>query len=281
MKENRDLYYIAALADGEIKDPSQEQKLRDEIRNNPDLQFEYFVQTSIKNLVSTRLKIAPAPVKVRQRLERKISPKSEKSLTSRLIPEIYFRKPAAFAWGGTLVVILAVVLTLLNLPRVPGYKNFAIEQSGSSNMYIQARHNFENILAGKLAPQFSSDSSEEIRQFFTEQGVAYKTYVPEIKNWKLIGAVVSNDHGEKFAHHVYSTPDGKLVYLFQVDEADIKKKHFLTLTNDLLTYLDSGKCYESTEGSFVTLFTKVKENIFAVVSNGSPDEIENNLCQLN
>ena len=169
MKENRDLYYIAALADGEIKDPSQEQKLRDEIRNNPDLQFEYFVQTSIKNLVSTRLKIAPAPVKVRQRLERKISPRSEKSLTSRLLPEIYFRKPA-FAWGGTLVVILAVVLTLLNLPPVPEYKNFAEEQHGNSNMYVQARHNFENILAGKLKPQFTSDNPEKIRQFFTRAG---------------------------------------------------------------------------------------------------------------
>ncbi len=138
MKENRDLYYIAALADGEIKDPSLEQKLRDEIRNNPDLQFEYFVQTSIKNLVSTRLKVAPAPVKVRQRLERKISPRSEKSLTSRLLPEIYFRKPA-FAWGGTLVVILAVVLTLLNLPPVPEYKNFAVGTAAETQicMYRQ------------------------------------------------------------------------------------------------------------------------------------------------
>jgi len=80
MKENRDLYYIAALADGEIKDPSLERKLRDEIKDDDGLQFEFFVQTSIKNLVSQRLKIAPAPVKVRKRLERKISPDSDKGL---------------------------------------------------------------------------------------------------------------------------------------------------------------------------------------------------------
>lgn len=280
MKENRDLYYIAALADGEINDPTLEKKLRDEISDNPNLQFEYFVQTSIKNLVSTRLKIAPAPVKVRLRLERNISPDRKKSLTSRLLPEIYFRKPA-FAWGGTLAMILAVVLLFLNWPMKPELRNFASEQSGSSNMYIQAKHNFESILAGKLKPQFTSDNPEKIRQFFTEQGVLYKTYVPEIKNWSLVGAVVSTDHGEKFAHHVYSTPDGKLVYLFQVDESEIKKHDFLTLTDDLVKYLNSGNCYESTQGSFVTLLTKVKENIFAVVSNGSPDEIENNLCQLN
>ncbi len=80
MKENRDLYYIAALADGEIKDPSLEQKLRDEIQADAGLQFEFFVQTSIKNLVSQRLKIAPAPVKIKKRLERQISPDSNKGL---------------------------------------------------------------------------------------------------------------------------------------------------------------------------------------------------------
>ncbi len=279
MKENRDLYYIAALTDGEIKDPALEQKLREEIKNNPDLQFEFFVQSSIKNLVSQRLKISPAPDEVRQRLKRKIAPSSNAGLLSRLLPDIYFKKPM-LAWGSSLVIILAVILILLNRTPVPEYKNFAEEQSGSSNMYVQAKHNFEDILAGKLAPQFTSSSPEKIKQFFADQGVEYKTYIPEIKDWKLVGAVVSTDHGEKFAHHVYSTPDGKLVYLFQVDESEIKKHDFLTLTDDLITYLNSGNCYESAEGSFVTLLTKVKENIFAVVSNGSPDEIENNICQL-
>ncbi len=90
MKENRDLYYIAALADGEIKDAGLEQKLRDEIRNNPDLQFEYFVQTSIKKLVSERLKIAPVPAKLKKRIEGNISPASGSDLLSRLLPPNIF-----------------------------------------------------------------------------------------------------------------------------------------------------------------------------------------------
>jgi len=280
MKESRDLYYIAALADGEVKDPSEEKSLRDKIEKDPGLQFEYFVQKSIKRLVSERLNISRVPEKVRIRLERKISPRNRLNPFYKMIPDIYFTKPLA-AWGSTIVLLAAIALIIFNRTPTAEFKNFAFEQSGSGNMYVQAMNNFENILAGKLAPQFVSDDAEKIKEFFKKQGVEYPVYVPEIKDWKLVGAVVSVDHGEKFAHHVYSMSGGKLVYLFQVDETEIKKHNFLTLTDDLVSFLDSGNCYESTKGNLVTLITRVKGNIFAVVSNGSPGEIENNLCQLN
>ncbi len=280
MQENRDTYFIAALIDGEIKDPAEEKRLRDEMEGNADLRFEYFVQSSVKNLVSTRLGISPAPAKVRKKLERKISPASGFKMISKFLPEIYFTRPV-IAWGSAAVLIIAVILLIFNLSPHPVYKNFAAEQKGSTNMYIQARINFKNILTGDLTPQFTSDNPASIMEFFKEKGVRYPTFIPEIKGWHLIGAVVSVDHGEKFAHHVYSTPGGKLVYLFQVKETDIKSHEFLTLTDDLISYLDSGKCYECEDGSLVTLFRKVKGNIFAVVSNDSPVEIENNICQLN
>ena len=280
MKENRELYYIAALVDGEIKDSAEENKLRVKIENNPELQFEYNIQRSIKTLVSERLKLYPAPAKVRKKLERKISPEYKSGFVFNFLPEIFVSRPL-IVWGSSIVLVLAVILIILNRTPQSEYKNFVLEQSGSNNMFIQAGQNFEKILTGKLTPQIASDNPEKIKKFFTEQGVSYPTYIPEINGWKLIGAVVSEDHGKKFAHHVYSTENGKLVYLFQVDEEDIKKFKFLTLTKDLISYLDSGNCYESTENGRVTLMTKLNKNILAVVSNSSKDEIENNLCQIN
>ncbi len=280
MKEKRELYYIAALVDGEIKDSTEENKLRAQIENNPELQFEYYVQRSIKTLVSERLKLNPAPAKVRKKLERKISPEYKSRFVFNFLPEIFISRPL-IVWGSSIVLVLAVILIILNRTPQSEYKNFVLEQSGSDNMFIQARQNFEKILTGKLTPQIASDNPEKIKKFFTEQGVSYPTYIPEIKGWKLIGAVVSEDHGKKFAHHVYSTENGKIVYLFQVDEEDIKKYNYLTLTKDLISYLDSGNCYESTENGRVTLMTKLNKNILAVVSNSSKDEIENNLCQIN
>lgn len=280
MKENRDIYFIAALVDGEIKDNDEKKRLREKIDSDPELKFEYFVQSSVKNLVSDRFRVSPAPLQVRKKLERKIAPAERSGLISKFLPHIYFDNPVV-AWGSTVVLILAVALIMFNRTLPPEYKNFAAEQKGSSNMYIQAVNNFESILAGKLSPQFTSDDPDRIKEFFTEHGVAYTTYVPEIKNWKLVGAVVSADHGQKFAHHVYSIPGGKLVYLFQVDESEVEKHDFLSLTDDLISYLNTGKCYETSQGNLVILLTRVKENIFAVVSNGTPGEIENNFCPLN
>lgn len=277
MKEYRDLYYIAALADGEIKDPAEANKLREEIENNPELKFEYFVQSSVKELVSERLKLSPAPAKVRQRLERNLSKELRAKRNSGVSSGISFNKPL-IAWAGAVVVFIALTIILFYRNSAAVYKDFALEQTGSNNMYVQARHNFQNILEGKLSPQFSSSDPDKIKGFFTDQGVAYPVYVPDIKDWKLVGAVVSDDHGEKFAHHIYSTQGGKLVYLFQVNETEITKHRLLSLTDDLISYLNSGRCYEFTEDGSVTLLTRIEGNIFAVVSNCSPAEVEKNLC---
>ena len=147
-------------------------------------------------------------------------------------------------------------------------------------MFIQAKNNFNSILNGKLLPQLTSANSEEIKNFFNTNGVKYSTSVPNLKDWKLLGAVVSEDGGEKFAHHVYVGKNGQLAYLFQVDESYIHTHTIVTLSEDLVKYLDAGNCYSSKSEESITLFTKLGNNICAIVSNGNPKEIENTFCGL-
>jgi hypothetical protein len=45
-------------------------------------------------------------------------------------------------------------------------------------------------------------------------------------------------------------------------------------------YLDAGNCYSSESEESITLFTKLGNNICAIVSNGNPKEIENTFCGL-
>ena len=91
-------------------------------------------------------------------------------------------------------------------------KDFAVEQLGSKNMFVQAKNNFNSITEGKLVPQLTSKSADEIKNFFINNGVKYSTLVPNLADWNLLGAVVSEDQGEKFAHHVYVSKDGFLIF---------------------------------------------------------------------
>jgi hypothetical protein len=145
-------------------------------------------------------------------------------------------------------------------------------------MFVQAKNNFNSITEGKLVPQFTSKNAEEIKNFFNEKGIKYSTLVPNLDNWILFGALVSEDQGEKFAHHVYVGKKGELAYLFQVDESYLNNHEIISLSEDLIKYLDEGNCYSYESEGSVTLFTKMDNNIWAIVSNGNPKEIENTFC---
>jgi len=145
-------------------------------------------------------------------------------------------------------------------------------------MLVQAKNNFNSIKEGKLFPQFFSNNAEEIKNFFNENGVKYSTFVPNAINWILIGAFVSEDQGEKFAHHVYAGKKGELAYLFQVDESFLYSQEIISLSDDLIKYLDDGNCYYYKSEGSVILFTKTDNNICAIVSNGNPEELENSFC---
>ena len=147
-------------------------------------------------------------------------------------------------------------------------------------MFVQAKNNFNSILEGKLTPQLTSTSPEEIKSFFDKSGVKYSTMVPRIAEWSLLGAVVSEDKNEKFAHHVHVGKKGELAYLFQVDESYLYSHDIISLSDDLIKYLDEGNCYSSISKGSVTLFTKLNNNICAIVSNGNPKEIESTFCSL-
>lgn len=270
----------AALVDNEISDESVRNQIISRMEIDADLKYDYMVQALVKNLIREKVRYAETPVKVRQKVIKKIKPKelrSEKSFG--LFSEILNRPALSFA--TVIVIVLAVILILLNRPGVIEQKDFAIEQFGEDNMFIQARNNFTSILEGKLAPQLTSSNPDEIKAFFQSSGVNYSTLVPDMPKWELLGAVVSEDRGEKFAHHVYANDEGELVYLFQVDESYLYTHEIIKLTDDLLNYLDHGNCYVSETDNYVTLMSKAKNNIYAVVSNASINDISKNFCSLN
>ncbi len=275
---NNDL--ITALADNEIRDESQKKEILNLIESNKSLAIDYKIQMLVKSLVREKLKLQHTPDFVRERILRSITPKEEIKEKKRFFLTDLFEKPA-FTFATAVVVVLAVVLILFNRPGTIESKDFAIEQMGSDNMFVQAKNNFKSIVDGKLSTQLNSANPEEIKNFFASKGVKYSTLVPSFSEWNLLGAVVSEDKGEKFAHHVYAGKKGEIIYLFQIDESYIYSHKIVSLSDDLIKYLDEGNCYTTSSNGTVTLLTKADNNICAIVSNASLSDIENNFCNFN
>ncbi len=66
-------YLITALADDEIKDTGSRTILLEKINTDKSLKFDYFVQQTMKSLVSG-LKVHPVPERVRRKVIRRIKP---------------------------------------------------------------------------------------------------------------------------------------------------------------------------------------------------------------
>jgi hypothetical protein len=270
---------LTALVDGEIIDTNVKQAIYSKIETDKDFEIDYKIQSLIKAIVREKVIFQKTPDRVKAKILKSIGSQTKVESTQKSFFAGLFEKPA-FSFATAFVVVLAIVLIIINRPGIIDKKDFAIEQLGNDNMFVQAQNNFNSIVQGKLAPQLTSESADEIKKFFNTSGVKYSTSVPNLLDWNLLGAVVSEDKGEKFAHHVYVDKQGKLAYLFQVDESYLYSHQIITLSDDLIKYLDDGNCYSTVTGSSVTLFTKVDNNICAVVSNANPKEVEELFCSL-
>jgi hypothetical protein len=261
--KTQDVYgQIAAYVDNELKDVQEISRVERLLENDPACKTECQIQQMMKSLVQQRCKPKPTPDHVREAILQQIGKKKRKKQLLPISADI-FRPPYSFAITFTVILVLAVVT----------YYTTAIMKTGSpENMFDQARTNFQAILDKKLTVQFASSDPSAVQQFFASQGVVYPTHVPVLPKWKLLGGVVSVDNGEKFAHQVYASADGKsLVYIFQADERMIRDRKILALPQEVSQGIHTAGYFERHDGAVSTIFTMCEGSVFGIVTNEKPE----------
>lgn len=258
---------LSALADGEIKDYQTEIKLREKIEYDKEFRVEYNIQKSVKSLIKKRLKKESTPDYLKERIRSNLIPTKQPAKRRFILSESlsgFFKKPAAF-----FAFALSVIIIMLVFPFSSG-----VDINGS-DMFTQAETNFNKILSGELAPQKICNSSEEVIEFFNHAGVQYSTIVPEFTEWSILGAVVSNENGEKLAHHVYTDNQGHLIYIYQVNEDQLTEKKLFELSPYLLNKCKTKRFIKFNSTNFSTYVFLYNHNIFALVTNEDDSKIEN------
>ncbi len=266
---------ITALVDGELKEIKERKRTTDEIESDENLKFDYNSQLIIKNLLHQRFAGAKAPDYLKQSIKSKIykevkSPSVVEKKRFNLFDRL-FTPQAAFVSAFAILLLLFIFYPNNNYDP----KNFAEEQRGENNMFLQAVNNFDNILSGNLTAQIRTDNAETVASFFQNKGVTYATLIPKCRDWVLAGAVVSEEKGEKFAHHVYTDSKNHLVYIYQADTDYILKSGILNLSSDLMEYLKENPVAENFKNHASALWIK-DHKVFVLVSNDSLSKIKRN-----
>ena len=271
MKDNIYCDNISSLIDGEITEPKKVKELTEKINSDKKMKFEFLTHKLLKKTLKDKISSAALSVDQKNELLQKIRPTQKQNNILSKLSIIQTKQFVAF--GTFAVILIALILLIVNRPSVNTRSNIVLEGSRSQNMFIQAVDNFQNIVSGKMPIQMYSDNPQELQKFFKSNGVLYPTKVSIIKNCDLVGGFVSNYNGVNFAHHIYKDKRGNLLYMFQVDQNYFKANPKLFITNDLYQYLQNGNQYRLYLGNLLTIMTKVRNNICALISNLPEEEL--------
>lgn len=261
--------YITAIADNEEVEPSQLSLLKDELSKNKSLHFDLDCQLMMKKIVAEKCEWKKAPSSLRSKIELQIKPKEKKRFR-------FFSLTPRLGIGFAAALLIAVILIIFNLNSPVTEEQIAEQKVETKDLLQTAYGNFNAITEGKLNVQIASDNPEEIKNFFAEKGVDYSVEVPEIKDYKILGAVVSVENGEELAHHVYRSSSGSLIYLFQLNEEHLNNNLY-NCSKEVEEKIKKGECFVSQQNDAAAIILKKDQSFFAAVSNSSSD-LKNIFC---
>ncbi|HKI77692.1 MAG TPA: hypothetical protein VKA26_04045 [Ignavibacteriaceae bacterium] len=266
MKNKKHEELLTAFIDNELKSQEELRAFEEALKEDPSLEFDLKAESLTKNILKNRSVRDKMPGKRKEGILRALAAErisTQKKFTFK--ENIYNRKFIGFSTAA--VILIAIILLLFNRP--PGV-NIGInisKQTGENNIVVLAANNFEKYMAGDKSVQFVSNNPEEIKNYFRTNGVDYETYIPDFDNYSLVGAFVTDHKGVKLANHIYSSPDGKYIYIFQVHENYLQGDSIVRITNDLLNYLKLGNDYKTTQKEYITVLKHKDKKVFAMVSN--------------
>ena len=246
----------SAMADGHLSS-AEANRLQHEMMQDEALRAEYETVDAVRTMLrerADRLRM-PVPADVERSIRLAIAAEQSQSRARRerwldtVIDTVidYLRRPA-IAVGVAAVALVAVVW-------------FAVDRSSDTapfRLYEASYANFQDIVGGTLELGKRTSNPAELASFFRDQGVAYDVFFPTI-DATLEGGVVSEHHGQRYAHLVYRAGD-HLIYIFEVDEPSIEG-NMIAMASDVADDLEHSRWHWEERAGVGTMFVWESNNI--------------------
>lgn len=284
-KSSKDLEeYLAAMADGEYIDSTVKQELESRLESDPELSAALHIQTAMKTMLHEKQEAlhiqAPADLRAsimsgiraqQQQMPRQIKGSSFlESFWNALDPIASVLSPK-YAIPALSVIVMAGYVYVsdnsgIDNPSTPSASMLKVVHSGDNNICTKAYSTFHAYANGSLELQKLSSNPEDLSRFFAENGVTYPVHYPKI-DAELIGGVVSQEKGTKFAHFIYKVGD-HIIYAYEVPEGMVDNQT-LSVNPRAMEIVNKADWYwEKENGASNTMVLwKVGPNLCVMVSD--------------
>lgn len=272
------------MADGEYIDPKVKQELQNRLESDPELSAALHIQTAMKSMLHDKQEALniQAPANLRAsivsgiRAQQQQMPRQTKgasfleSFWNALDPIVSVLNPKYAIPAFTVIVVAGYVYVSDNSQTgnasVPSASMLQVVHTGENNICTQAYSTFHAYADGSLQLQKLSSNEEELSRFFAENGVTYSVHYPKI-DAELIGGVVSQEKGTKFAHFIYKVGD-HIIYAYEVPEGMVDNQT-LSVNPRAMEILNKADWYwEKENGASNTMVLwKVGPNLCVMVSD--------------
>lgn len=283
---------ITAFVDNRIDKAAHRERIEQHIEHCPECRREYESELLTKMVVRTRGGTARAPESLRAAIAEAIvrdesttSPRPGPAPTTNEASLTWlerFRRdwvsPGRFLGATALVVVALWYLGLLgpqNDVVLPGTEATVAVGTATGtapaprNFLNQASRNLDAILRGSLTVTYESDRTDDLLEFFHDEGVPYASAFRTVR-LPLLGGVVST-HGPnddiKLAHWVYAKGDD-VIYFFEIPESTLRRGSVFYLTTDALDRLHRGEeLWEEFDARSTICAFEQGDRIVAIASN--------------
>jgi RNA polymerase sigma-70 factor (ECF subfamily) len=215
-------------------------------------------QKFIKSFLDEHLKLQQVRDAVYFRIIKKFAPDHKFEIKKKNIGE---KKGLVVISTIAMFILIAILITITKPPGLSP-KEIAAEQLGEDNIFIQLTNNHSLFTEGKFTKDIIWGDEEYLSKYLESSGFENKPVFFNYKAWNIEGCFTTEFKGKKLANYLYKNADGKFLYIYQVPSFMVEGNNILKLSENLLDFLNSGKCFSNRKGETVYLLKKSTENIF-------------------
>ena len=216
------LELVTPAVDGKL-DVAYRVQLDTHFKQCSHCQSEFELEAMTKKIVTHKIPHVFAPKELHSRIVSQISQQSfvndKHRFTLRNIFALPKWKPFVVAAG-----ITAAVIIFLLIPFEPQHSH---ARPSDGDIIDQTYDNFGEVLEGGLVPSVASNDPGVVKNYFAKN-VTFKVEVPELKQCKLVGGMLTRYENESIAHLIYKHKN-KFIYVYQASLHAITDRNSLQL----------------------------------------------------